>query len=230
MTYPQRVARPLFVLAAIVGTVAPAQASWVVTDWFYDRELTQPATESPIVSYSSLTGNVTVDTDGPNNELDSSPDAIGADDVGLISLLVETAVPGLPSDAGFSGLLPLFDPVTQIAWAYTPYFNGKVQLQGNVVGVGQFLTPGVTDVFAMPPGLTDLSSFDSVGGNGTNPVNSGDPLNPDGRALVEMGTNLAAGQSGRILFGAMVFVPEPSMIPGAALFVLGLLIRLRGRG
>jgi hypothetical protein len=99
---------------------------------------------------------LSVDTRGLNR-LDDTPDytmiggPIGHDDVGLISLIVESPVQGGTFQAPFTGV----DLMQYLSWSAL-YFGGNYATAGTSLSFGgnQFLWPGVYPYVQLPMGLT----------------------------------------------------------------------------
>lgn len=100
----------------------------------------------PVVYYDNATGILSVDTRGVNRTVDTvgNAGAIGADDVGLITLLVT----GPAATSTFAPFAGGFD--NGVAWT-TQFFAGKMQTIGTAV-FGQYLPPGVYPFHQYPVG------------------------------------------------------------------------------
>jgi hypothetical protein len=157
----------------------------------------------PVVYYDPGTGILSLDSrglDGVSNTADGM--TIGGDDVGAISLLVRGPEPTNAIAPFTNGN---FDTTNFILWSYQ-YFAGRAQLIGSATPTGQFIRPGVNNMFQYATGLGAADFQD-----------------------VEMAVNFMSGAPGANLFGSVQIVPEPAILSlfGSALLGLGAFCRRR---
>jgi hypothetical protein len=200
----------VLVCAALAALVLPTLAfGQLPPDGSLWTEVSNPdgSRAVPAVVYDPSTGMLTVDTSGLNGMVDTATGgAIGGDDVGFISLVVEGPE---PLDILLGDPSPDFRGTNDVGTNWTgTYFSGKLQTFGATI-VDQYLLPiGITEVAVYATGL-------------------GPDDFPAGTA--EMGLNFAAGAPGATTFGSVQIVPEPAALclVGTALMALVGFVRRR---
>jgi hypothetical protein len=179
----------LIMVGSAIGQPGPDPSLW--------SNATNPSGLRPVpaVIYDPATGILSLDNRGLDG-VSNTPDgmAIQGDDVGTISLLVAGPEPTNPIPPFTNGN---FDLNNFILWSYM-YFNNKAQLIGAATPTGQYIRPGVNNMFQYATGL-----------------------GPSDFGQVEMAINFTVGQPGANLFGSVQIVPEPAILTLLGASLLG---------